>query len=150
MHLAVFVANGDILARAKNMRAETVSAFVVIFRRLIVVEDPSTVLRSARTMQKKAVLVILAFRKSSHAAKIAMLFPQGGIDMACTVERSGELVAVPRGALRELLGAGEVEPDTFETARQVRHGLSPATAIIVVILPRSGKGIDWCRPATLI
>jgi hypothetical protein len=50
MHLAVFVANGDIFAWAKNMRAETVSAFVVIFRRLIVVEDPSTVLRSARTM----------------------------------------------------------------------------------------------------
>ena len=34
--------------------------------------------------------------------------------MACPVERSDEFVAVPRGALRELLGAGEVEPDTFE------------------------------------
>jgi hypothetical protein len=73
-----------------------------------------------------------------------MLFPQGGVDMACTVKWSDEFIAVPRGALRELLGAGEVEPDTFETARQSRHGLSPATAIIVVILPRSGKGIDWC------
>ena len=126
------------------MRAKTVSAFVVIFRRLIVVEDPSTVLWSPRTMEKKAVLIVLAFRKSSYAAKIAMLFPQGGIDVACTVEGSDKFVAVPRGALRELLGAGEVEPDTFETARQGRHGLSPPTAIIVVILPCSGKGVDWC------
>ena len=42
------------------------------------------------------------------------------------VERRDEFVAVPRGALRELLGTGEVEPDTFETARQDRHSLSPA------------------------
>jgi hypothetical protein len=81
-------------------------------------------------MEKKAVLVVLAFRKSSHAAKIAMLFPQGGIDMAYTVERRDEFVTVPRGALRELLGTGEVEPDTFETARQGRHSLSPANLYV--------------------
>jgi hypothetical protein len=53
--------------------------------------------------------------------------------MAFTIERSDELVAIPLRALRELLGASEIKPDAFETARQSRHDLSPTSLIMVVI-----------------
>src|SRR5262249_9660556 len=142
VHLALFVANRNIFARTEDVSAKAVTAFVVIFRSLIVIEHPSAVLRSARPVQQEAVLIILTFRKSSHAAKIAMPFPRGDIDMAITIERSDELVAIPLGALGELLGASEIEPDTFETARHGRHGRSPTSVIMVVIIAQSGKG-NW-------
>jgi hypothetical protein len=57
---------------------------------------------------------------------------------------------MPLGALGELLGASEIKPDAFEIARQSRHGLSPTSPAMVVIIPQSGKGIwigdiDWAR-----
>ena len=103
------------------MSAKTISAFVAIFGGLIVVEHPSTMLRSTWPMQQKAVHVILVFRKPPHAAKIAMLIPLANVDMVFTTERGDEFVSLPCGALWELLGAGEIEPDAFEVVRYSRQ-----------------------------
>ena len=92
-------------------------------------------------------LIILAFRKSPHPTKIAMLFPRADVDTAFTIERGDELIAIPFGALGELLGPSKIERDAFETARQSCHRLTPVSVIMVVILPRSGKG-SWIEEVT--
>jgi hypothetical protein len=51
-----------------------------------------------------------------------MLFPERGVDMVLAVERGNEFIAMSRRALRELLGAGKIEPDALERMWQGGHG----------------------------
>jgi len=82
---------------------------------------------------------------------IAMLFPQRSVDMALGVERSDELISVPRRALGELFGAGEIEPDTFESVRQRSHGLVSFIIIMLAIMPRPAKSVlIWISPKSLV
>ena len=78
MHVAFLVANGDVFAGAKCMRAEAVPAFIVIFRSFIVIEYPAPVLGPSGAMDEKAVLIRFAFPESSDAAGIAVLLPERG------------------------------------------------------------------------
>jgi len=43
--------------------------------------------------------------------------------------------------LRELLGAGEIEPDAFESVRQSSHWLVSLILIMLLRMPYRGKGI---------
>ena len=52
---------------------------------------------------------------------LAMLAPEFDVDLAAGVERRDEFVAVLRRPVRELLRAGEVEPDALELMRQLGH-----------------------------
>jgi hypothetical protein len=52
---------------------------------------------------------------------LAISAPQLGIDVSIGVERSDEFIAVPLRTHREVLGAGEIEPDALEHVRQLRH-----------------------------
>lgn len=123
VHLAFFVANRDIFTRPENVRAETVAALVIGIRSLVIVEHPASVLLTARLADKKAVFILLTFPKSSDTAMIPVVLPELGVDMTIAVERRDEFVSVSRGALGELLGASEIEPDAFECVRQGSHGL---------------------------
>ena len=96
MHLAFFIANRDILTRPENVRAETVTALVIGIRSLVIVEHPAPVLLTARLVDKKAVLILLTFPKSSDAAMIPVLFPELDVDMTIAVERRHEFVSIAR------------------------------------------------------
>ena len=122
MHGARLVADRDVFARTENVRAEAVTALVVVLGAPIVVEHPAGVLRPARLVHEEADLVLLAIPEPADPAVAPVLLPLRLIDVAVGLERRDELVAVPRRALRKLLRAGEVEPDALEIVRQRRHG----------------------------
>jgi hypothetical protein len=124
MHLAFVAANGDIFTRAERVRSKPVAAFVIVFRRRIVVEYPALVLWSSSSADKEAVLIRFALPESSDATDIAVLLPERRIDVTARVERSREFVAVPPGPLGELPGTGEIEPDAFERMWKGAHGLA--------------------------
>lgn len=124
MHLAFLAANGDIFTRAECVRTKPVAAFIIVFRRRIVVEYPTLVLWSSRSMDKEAVLIRFALPESSDAAGMTVLLPERRIDVTARVERSHEFVAVSPGPLGELLGTGEIEPDALERMWKGAHGLA--------------------------
>ena len=70
----------------------------------------------------RADLVLFAIPEAADPAMAAVLLPLLLVDVAIGLERRDEFVTVPRGALRKLLRAGEVEPDALEIVRQRRHG----------------------------
>jgi len=132
------------------MRAEAISAFVVIVGSLIIVKHPTGMLGAARPVHQEAEFIIFTFPEPADAAMIAMLFPEGDVDMTFRIERRDEFITVPRRALGELLGAREIESDAFESVRQGGHGLVSLISIIVIIMPRSGKAIlIWISPASI-
>src|SRR5579872_3674165 len=122
VHLTVFVANGNIFAGPECMRAEPIAALVVVLRGLVIIEDPAHVLGPARPVHQETVLVGLTIPEPPHAAMVAVLLPEPCIDMVPGIERRHEFIAMPRRALRELLRAGEVEPDALERVWQGGHG----------------------------
>src|ERR1039457_2645240 len=142
MRLAVLVADRDIFPRAERMGAEAVAALVVVGPGWVVVEDPARMLGSARLVHQKADLVVLAFPEPAHAAMLVVASPERHVDMALVVERGDEFVTMALRALRELLGAGKIEPDAFERVRQRGHGNlhSQAGPSICHIMTASGKG----------
>jgi len=148
MHLAFVIANRDIFTRPENVRAETVTAFVISIGGLVVVEHPASVLLTAGLVDKQAVFILLTFPKSSDTAMIPVLLPDLGIDMTIAVERRHEFVSMSRGALGELLGASEIEPDAFECVRQGSHGLVSLMPIMPPVTPRSARiRMPWIWPA---
>src|ERR1039458_9826670 len=114
MHLAVLIADRDIFARAERMGAEAIAA-----------------------------LVVVAFPEPAPAAMLALALPELHVDMALVVERGDEFVTMKLRALRELLGAGKIEPDALERMRQRGHGnLHPqAGPFIWHIITASGQGL---------
>src|SRR5215470_19614912 len=122
VHVAVLVADRDILAGPEGMRAEPVAGLVVVLRGLVVVEDPAGMLPTARLVDQEANLVRIAVPEPPHPAMRPMLAPQLDIDMPGAVERRDELVAVARRPAGKFLGAGEVEPDALEHMRKLGHG----------------------------
>lgn len=124
MHLAFLAANGDIFTRAECVRTKPVAAFIIVFRRRIVVEYPALVLWSSRSMDKEAIFIRFALPESSDAAGMAVLLPERRIDVTARVERSDEFVAVSPGPLGELLGTGEIEPDALERMWKGAHSLA--------------------------
>src|SRR5664279_327977 len=128
MRLAVLVADRDIFARAERMGAEAVAALVVVLGGLIVVEHPARMLRATRLVHQETVFVVLAFPEPAHAAMLALALPELHVDVGRAVERGDEFITVALRALREFLGAGQIEPDAFERMRQGGHGdLPPQT-----------------------
>jgi hypothetical protein len=123
------------------MRAEAVSAFVVIVCSLIIVKHPARMLGSARPVHQEAEFIIFTFPEPADAAMIAMLFPEGDVDMTFRIERRDKFITVPRRALGKLLGAREIESDAFESVRQGGHGLVSLISMMLTIMPRSGKAI---------
>src|SRR5664279_6513693 len=122
MGLAVLVADRDIFARAERMGAEAIAALVVVDPGWVVVEDPARMLGATRLVHQKADLVVLAFPEPAHAAMLALALPELHVDMALVIERGDEFVTMKLRALRELLGAGKIEPDALERVRQRGHG----------------------------
>src|SRR5262245_41943314 len=141
MHLASLVADRDIFTRSKCMRAKTVAAFIVGIRSLVVVEHPAPMFGAARPMNQKAVLIGFASPESPDAADVAMLLPQHDVDMTLAVERRDKFITMSRRSLRELLGAGEIEPDAFENVRQGGHSLVSLIVIMLLRMPQYGKGM---------
>ena len=123
MRIAVFVANGNVLARPKSVRTEAVTTFVVVLGRLIVVKNPATVFRPAGLMDHETDFVRITLPETANAAVIPMLFPKCNIDMVLAVQRCDKFVTVPRRSLRKLLGSREIKSDAFECVREGRHGL---------------------------
>src|ERR1035437_2941934 len=142
MGLAVLVADRDIFPRAERMGSEAVAALVVVGPGWVVVEYPARMLGSARLVHQKADLVVLAFPEPAHAAMLVVASPARHVDMALVVERGDEFVTMALRALRELLGAGKIEPDAFERVRQRGHGNlhSQAGPFICPIMTLSGQG----------
>src|SRR5690348_6261528 len=83
--LAIFVPNRDIFAGPEGMRPEAITAFIIVFGRLIIVEYPTPVLGASGLMDQIAKLVRLALPEPAHTAMVAMLFPMRRVDMAFTV-----------------------------------------------------------------
>src|SRR6266446_7033331 len=103
VRLAVFPSDRDIFAGPENVVAEAIAGLVVIFSRRVVVEHPAGMLGAARLVHQASDLIILAAPESAHAAMLAMLAPQVGIDVPACVERGDKLIAVPVRAQREVL-----------------------------------------------
>src|SRR5450830_297278 len=143
VHLAILIADRDVFARAEQMRAEAITVLVVVHGGLVVIEEPARVLGSARLVHQETGFVVLAFPEPAHAAIFTMLAPERDVDMALVVERGDEFVTMPRRALRELLGAGEIEPDAFERMRQRGHGrvsIVDNAKFVVAIMAACGQG----------
>src|SRR5664280_3714663 len=133
----------QIFPRAERMGAEAIAALVVVDPGWVVVEDPARMLGATRLVHQKADLVIVAFPEPAHAAMLALALPELHVDMALVVERGDEFVTMKLRALRELLGAGKIEPDALERVRQRGHGnLHPqAGSFICHIITASGQGV---------
>src|ERR1700733_11022567 len=76
LQLAVMSADGNILARQKNMCAEFVAGLIVVVFIGIVVEYPAGVLGAAGLVDQTTDLVLLACPKSPNAAVVAILLPE--------------------------------------------------------------------------
>jgi hypothetical protein len=72
-----------------------------------------------------------------------MFAPEFDVDLAAGVERCDKLVAVLRRPVRELLRAGEVEPDALELMRQLGHAK-------ISSLEAANGGLEYSRKYTLL
>ncbi len=150
MHLAVLVADGDVFALAEGMALEVEAGLVILHVFRIVIEDPASA-RTAGLVRQTADLVVLALPESAHAAVVAVLAPGFLVNVTLGVERGDELVAMLCGPLRELPGAGEVEPDALEIVRQGGHGVD-LQVFVGRFLPQHGQMgqtcvLIWIMPA---
>jgi hypothetical protein len=100
VYLIMMVPDRDIFAELERICAEPIARFVVVSG-TFVVKRPTCMLRSTGLVNKAAILVLFAVPKSVDAAMLAVLLPEGRIDVASGVERSHELVAA--GSLAGLL-----------------------------------------------
>src|SRR5580700_4970636 len=121
MHLVILVADRDVFARHEGVRTEAIARFVVLIARRAVVEHPTGMLLASRAVDELSNLLFIA-PESAYPAVVAVLAPKLRIDVAFGVKWGNELVSVPRRTRRELLRAGEVEPDALEHMRQLGHG----------------------------
>jgi hypothetical protein len=112
VYLIMMVPNRDIFAELERMCAEPMARFVAAAA-TFVVKHPTCMLRSTGLVNKAAILVLFAVPKSVDAAMLAVLLPEGRIDVASGVERSHELVAAAGGTLWKLLRSGEIEPNAL-------------------------------------
>src|SRR2546425_70901 len=125
VHLAILAADRNIFARTKGVVAEAIAGLVVVIRRFVIIEHPARVLCPARPVHQPPELVVLASPEPAHAAMLAVFAPKLGIDMPVGIERSNELIAMFLGPQREILRAGEIEPDALEHMRQLGHDGPP-------------------------
>jgi hypothetical protein len=124
MHLAFLAANGDIFTRVECVRTKPVAAFIIVFRRRIVVEYPALVLWSSRSMDNEAVLILFALPESSDAAGMAVLLPERRIDVTRSRGAEPRIRSRVAGTLGGTPWTGEIEPDAFERMWKGAHGLA--------------------------
>ncbi len=86
------------------MRAEAISALVIVDRLRIVIENPH-MLRTPGLVHQTADLLVLAFPEAAYAAVLSMLPPERRIDVAFGVEGRGEFIGMARRTDRTFLGA---------------------------------------------
>jgi len=77
--------------------------------------------RPAGLVNEAADFIRIAIPEAADAAVFAMLLPKLRIDVVVLVERSDELIAMPRRTSRKLLRPGKFEPNALEYMWQ-RHG----------------------------
>jgi hypothetical protein len=104
-------------------------------------------LRSTGLVNKAAILVLFAVPKSVDAAMLAVLLPEGRIDVASGVERSHELVAAAGGTLWKLLRSGKSEPNALEHMWQCHRSISFGRSKLRLIR-HVGTAIDPRRDRT--
>src|SRR5215471_14348045 len=124
VHVAVLVADGDILSRTERMRTETIPGLIVLHGAAVVVEYPARVLGSARLVHQVS-MFLLAVPKPPHTAVFTMLVPLCRVDMSGCVERRNEFITMSRGPRRELLRPREIQTDALERGGQLGHRKSP-------------------------
>ena len=110
----------DVFTQHEGVGAEAVAGFVVVAGFRVVIEHPARMLGAARLVHQTADLVRLVVPEPAHAAVVAMLLPELAVDVAVVVERSDELVAMPRRSGRKLLRPGKFEANALEYMWQ-RH-----------------------------
>lgn len=95
VNLVFGIADGNILARPERMRPKPVSGFIVVIRRVVIVEYPARMFLSSRLMHQLANLVLFAGPEALHPTGSAIGLPRRCVDMAVWIKRCNELVPVP-------------------------------------------------------
>ena len=96
VNIAIGLRDGNVFPRHKDVCAESITRFIIIGSRNVIIEDPSGMFFAPGLMHDESDFVRLSVPKSPHPAMIAILLPQVRIDMSLIGERRHELVAVSR------------------------------------------------------
>jgi hypothetical protein len=75
------------------MGAKSISRLIIVGAALIIVEHPAGVLAATRLVHQVPDLVVLILPEPTNPAMVAMLLPEGGVDVALRVQRGHELIA---------------------------------------------------------
>jgi hypothetical protein len=136
MNLVRFIADRDIFARCKDVRAKAVPGFIIVRSTGVIVEYPAGVLCTPWFVDQVPNLFVRAVPKPADAAMAAVLLPQVRVDVSPGVKRGHEFIAVTRRSRWKFLRSREVKFDALERMWQ-RHGmflpdvLRPALSICV-------------------
>src|SRR5262249_56107466 len=95
VHLAIFTADRDIFAVAKDVIGEAIAGLVVVLRRLVIIENPARVLGTARLVDQLTELVVLALPESTHAAMLPLGPPQLPIHPPTPLHPTDAFLPVP-------------------------------------------------------
>ena len=136
------LADRDILAHREFVIAEAVAALVVIGISLVM-EGPM----AAGLPDQMPHFVVFVLPEALHAAALAVLLPDHGVEMAFRIERADKLVAVPVAAFRVLPVPSQFQPDLLECHGEVSIAEKPKQSIPKTV---TGFGIKTLRKQRML
>jgi hypothetical protein len=123
MHIAVFIADRNVLTQRKCVSPKPVTGLIIVNPVRVIVKHPACMFCSAWLVDEASNLIAVAGPEPTHATMVALLLPKVRIDMALCVKGRNEFIAVVAGTIGEFLRPRKIESDTFECVGQ-RHEMT--------------------------